>query len=719
MTTTSLALPVCVLMGFARIAAATAPDPQSPSSLEPKRSDVSGRDQVAEEVIVTAQKRQQNLQDVPISLTALTGEELNRGTATGVTDALRSVPGIVTLEDRNGMGASIAVRGVGGGSLFNGSSAPIAYYLDSVPFGLVRTAFVPDSNAYDLERVEVLRGPQGTLYGAAALNGVIRVLTKDVDLDQLDFKTRAMTSNSEFGGWNYRADAAANVPIVEDKLGVRVIAGYQDFSGWIDRAVRRNANDSEVANVRVKLKAQPTESLTIGLSAWISRADYGAPSTGDENRNHSSLIEEPIAADYDVYALNLNYDFGPVSLTSSTSYLEFNSSNTLDYAPFCCANAAQINDLNSEVFSEELLLSSTGDGPWRWSIGGLFRDVKDESVYRLPGLVDDPDTGLPIPLGFDDASKSTAIFGEVTRLLLDGKLELTGGLRHFKDRVKTRDNSAGGTLSGRDTFTYTSPRGVLTWHATDAAMIYASYSKGFRSGVLQTPEITAAGFPSADPDTLANYEIGAKTDLFDRRLTLEVAGYFIDWQNVQQDISVPINGTLYRGIVNGPSASGFGADVSMVFRPMDDLMFGANLSVNDLTMDEDVYTTTRIGNGPPVSALYFRKGDRLLLSPKRTLGGFAQYEFPLTEGGFAGVINISARQTSSISFRSVSGGSSSDEQTIGRASFSLRAPAAWDATLFVDNFTNEQGVTLPYPPVPSWEARPRPRTIGLQIDYRY
>lgn len=670
-----------------------------------------------EEIVVTAQKRTESLVDVPIAISALSGRALDHGTAEGVAEALRAVPGVATVSDRNALGTQVIVRGVAGGGLFSGSGAPIAYYLDSVPFGLVRTAIAPDSTAYDLERVEVLRGPQGTLYGASALNGVVRILTKDVDLDTVELKARGMTSLTRHGGWNYRSDAAVNVPISEGKLALRVTGGYQDFSGWIDRVTERDANDAEAGNVRFKLKAQPTDALTIGLSTWISRADYGAPNTGDADRFHASTVAEPSSVDYDVYAFNVDYDLGLATLSSATSYLEYEAFNILDYGPFCgvfCTGFTQTNTLSSEVLTEELLLNSSHEGPWRWSIGGFFRDVSDESEYVFPGSP---------PGGFDDTSQSLAFFGEVTRGFGDGRFELTGGLRHFRDRVRMRDRAPGSTIADRATFESTTPRVVLTWHTSRDATVYASYSQGFRSGVVQTPEVITVGFPPAKPDKLTNYEIGAKADLLDRKLSVELAGYFIDWKNIQQNLSVPIGNTFYAGIVNGPGASGVGIDFSITARPAEGVSLGVTSSYNDLGFDSDVLTS---------GVTLFNEGERPNQSPELTLSGFAQYELALG-GGYTGTFGASANYTSEVTLRNVINGarivSPSESLLIGGASFTLSAPASWQARLFVDNVTDEQGVALsssfpdPFSTtrsfIPSWDARPRPRTFGLQIDFRY
>src|ERR1700761_1185446 len=174
-----------------------------------------------DEIVVTAQKREQRIQDVPISLSVMGGAELDKSSIQSVSDALGLVPGVAVNVTGQGGETRLTVRGVtASGPLFAGPS-PIGYYLDSVPFGLVRSAVEPDANTYDLNRIEVLRGPQGTLYGASALNGVVRVLTNDANLDRFELNARVIDSYTQNGGNNPRGDLAVNVPLIEGKLAVR------------------------------------------------------------------------------------------------------------------------------------------------------------------------------------------------------------------------------------------------------------------------------------------------------------------------------------------------------------------------------------------------------------------------------------------------------------------------------------------------------------------
>src|ERR1700761_4711122 len=186
-------------------------------SLGATGADAGAEAPVIDEIVVTAQKREQRIQDVPISLSVMGGAELDKSSVQSVSDALSMVPGVAVNVTGQGGETKLTIRGVtASGALFAGPGpSPIGYYLDSVPFGLVRSSVQPDANSYDLNRIEVLRGPQGTLYGASALNGLVRVLTNDADLNEFDFKARASVSSTDSGGGNWREDAAVNLPTLD------------------------------------------------------------------------------------------------------------------------------------------------------------------------------------------------------------------------------------------------------------------------------------------------------------------------------------------------------------------------------------------------------------------------------------------------------------------------------------------------------------------------
>jgi outer membrane receptor protein involved in Fe transport len=354
-----------------------------------------------EEIVVTAQKREERLQDVPIAITVMQGNLLDDSSSVSLFDALSNVPGVAVTGAQNaglqGGGAQLTIRGVTAGAPTLAGTSPIAYYLDGVPFGLVKSAVVPDLAPYDLDRVEVLRGPQGTLYGASAEDGVVRVITNDVDLQNFDIRTRLSGGATESGGGNYRGDLAVNVPIIEGKLAVRAVVGEESLSGWIDSPVRNKVNDERLETLRLKVNAQPTDELSIGLSAWHSSSKYGAPSLSLDNGTITATEPEPTDIKFNMYGLRIGYDFHSFSLSSMSGYIDYDSDNYFDISPVGPLIGVTFpegpnfpplehNVLNSKVFSEEINLASKQLDAWRWTAGLSYRDAKDQLLQQYLGV---------------------------------------------------------------------------------------------------------------------------------------------------------------------------------------------------------------------------------------------------------------------------------------------------------------------------------------------
>jgi iron complex outermembrane recepter protein len=677
-----------------------------------------------EEVIVTAQKRAERLEDVPISISVLSGADLDTSRADGITEALNRVPGVAGTVNFQSGNTQLTVRGVtAAGATFFGSN-PIGYYLDTVPFTLVKSAIVPDSNAYDLQRVEVLRGPQGTLYGASALNGVVRVLTRDANLDRFEFKGRSSASSTADGGENFRGDVAINVPIVDGKFAARAVIGYQDLSGWIDKPGDKDANSQKIANYRLKLNARPTDELSIGLMAWRSRNDTDAPATSADGEFSTAVLPEPYSTDFDAYGLKIGYDFPAFSISSSTSYLDYENPAHVDFpaAPDFHIDAA--TEFAATVFSQEVNLSSTGTGVWQWTLGGFYRDGKDQYPQTLSF------NGAPLSptYGWHDQSESSAIFGQLTRSFADGRYELTGGLRYFEDTVTSSEGPVGApaVLNTRKKFDATTPRVALTWHPSKEASVYASYAEGFRSGFDQF-NFFKETFDAAPikPDTLKNYEIGLKGRSADRRFDYEAAVFYIDWKDVQQALTtVTPDGVPHAGNTNGGGASGVGFELAASIRPVERLELGINGSWNDLTADDPV--NARVFSVPLndfQDVTLFEPGERLSNSPEYTVGVFGDYGFPLGGRGLEGHFSVSGNYTSEQEYRSLLPNlykTVGDSMLICRAAFALQAGERWTATFYAENLNDERGTPIRGPVgVPDFSARVRPRTLGLQVEYHF
>jgi iron complex outermembrane receptor protein len=696
---------------------------QSPvggSSTQPSTAAISQSDSTTlSEIVVTAQKREEKLKDVPISMSVLSGNALDQPTAQNMAEVLGRVAGVTMTTTDFGGESQITMRGAStSGQNWVGSNTT-AFYVDGVPFGLVRRAFAPDMDLYDLNRVEVLRGPQGTLYGANALSGVVRVLTNDADLDNFGFKVRTTESSTDgAGNLNYGGDMAVNVPIVDGKLAARLVVSYSDQSGWIDSPDKKNVNDADLRSYRLKVAAKPIDDLTLNLTAWSTRNDYGGRNVSNDANQYYSTVPEPVSQDYDVYSLDGVYSLPGVSISSTSSYFGYKNESDLGDYGYSLSTGQR-----SHVFTEELLIRSTNPGPWRWSVGGFFRDDTDNTIQALPQL-------LPVPEAWTDTSKSEAIFGEISRRFLADRLELTVGLRGFHDLVGMREDldffQNGSLISREESFHKTTPRVVLTGFPSQDLTVYVSYSEGYRSGFPQLFTIysVAPEFPDVKPDTLKNYEIGAKGDLWNRLVSFDAALYFMDWRNAQQADSVEYNGVCcFTAPINAPSASGLGVDMSLTVRPIERLEVGVDLSENNLSFNSDVVAGAN-------NVVLFSRGERLNFSPQWTAGAFADYVIPLGAGGYNGRLSTSANYVSqqhSVTLNTTQTANTvlpGDPMFLARASFAIEAPTHWNAILFVNNLTNSDRRVIEddisYGNGQTDEAlRVRPRTIGLQVEYKY
>jgi iron complex outermembrane receptor protein len=674
---------------------------------------------LGESVVVTAQRLAQRQQDVPISMSVLRGQELDSSTAEGITDALRGVPGVAPNIAVFGGSSNVSIRGAAAaGPAFFGSG-PVSYYIDTVPFGLVRSALLPDANAYDLERVEVLRGPQGTLYGANAQNGVVRILTKDPDLSAFDFKLRSSLSTTAYGGESARVDSAVNLPLIKDKLAVRATLGSENLGGWIDRPDEVDANDSKRLNIRAKLNARPTKRLSIGLQTWVSRIKNGAPNYSPDNRQMPFADNEQSEQRFNLYGAKVGYDLGGYTVQSSTSFIDYGNDFSFWVPPSTLLNTF----LGSDVFTQEVNVASHGAGPWRWTSGAVYRDAEDLLQQR---------TTPTIPGGTRDRSQSYAVFGDVTRRLVRA-LEVSVGLRYFNDRVTQTERGDPAdtsivTYRKGSEFDKVSPKIALTWLPNLNFTAYTTYSEGFRSGFNQSSGVArvAPNFPPLRPDNLKNYEVGAKGILLER-LQFDLALYYIKWLDVQQPLTVPdldnpTSVTNYVAVnINGVSASGPGIDFGATWEPKPGLTFGTSLGWNDLTQDEDVVAFT---SAAPNGVVIFPKGSRLNLSPETTVSGSTGYAFDIGHGGYRMRMSASLSYVASQFYNRLVGAAvdvtPGQSLMIGRISAAIDSPEHWSATFFVDNLNNEQNsVFLHWTGVAERNLRARPRTVGVQFEYGF
>lgn len=658
-----------------------------------------------EEVVVTAQRRQESLRETPISIAVLSGQKLDASTSNGLAAELNLIPGVAINKYGQAEGVQVVIRGVATAALFSGSSN-VSYYVDGAPFGMIRQGIAPDLTPYDLERVEVLRGPQGTLYGAGAMAGAVNILTHDPDLDAFDLKMRTLLSSTEGGGLNYGGDVAINIPILPGRLGIRAVVSEHEDAGWIDAPVygEEDRNDTRRSTYRLRIGAQPTDELTLDFSTWLSRSRSDAPALSRDNQQNRATFDEPIDVEYDHNVFTVGYDFQSFSLTSVTSYLDYQLESILDLTATnipAFAGKPLTTNFYSQALAQEINLTSTTDGPWSWTAGVFYRD-NEEKLISITPVTDN---------NYDYTSESYAVFGELTRSFSDDRLRFTVGLRYFDDAVTFNEtkpfdfNTARPLVTGEDSFEQLTGRAVLTWIPTDELTMYASYAQGYRSGLI--PDALAqlnfqGTAPSADPDSLDSYEIGAKGSAWNGRLHFDTAVYYIDWQNYRSSVPVVFNGLNLGYLGNYGQASGFGAEGALSVEVYEGLTFGVNVGWSGVELDS--YNT--------------RPDD----APEWTAGTSIDYSFPLGGNELQGVFSASANYQSEkkTAVGGATGNTFTDPYFFARASFTVNGPDHWSLSLFADNITDEYStLLLNQPSRPDWDVRQRPRTIGLSLSYRY
>ena len=449
------------------------------------------------EIVVTAQKRAEALSTVPAAIQAFRGETLEQRGTNQLTQLVDFIPGASVVSASAPGFETIQIRGISSGTV---GDATVGYYVDDVAFGVPNLQLTPPSRLFDLERTEVLRGPQGTLYGTGAMGGLIRLVTAAPDLKKIVVKGRGELSFTDGGGTNYNFDGVLSVPIVTDKVALRVTGGYEKLSGFArvaDRPAAKNVNDTESYSIRAKLLVKPTDDLDITLSAWriSNHQNYGNNLLSvNPAVEPSSFGTNPFVRTVaNIYSGLINYDLGPVSLQSATSYVDHELKLDIT-ANTGGLGVRAVDDFKTHSFNEEVRLVSNGTGPLKYVVGAIYTDARILSNFDVTVVVP---LAPPLILPFQSTrnapltTKSYAVYGEASYELFDGKLIPLVGLRYYNDKrgASGFTSIAGGAATfdkGSAKFDSVSPRFNLTFKPGDGALIYGNIAKGFRSGTIQT-----------------------------------------------------------------------------------------------------------------------------------------------------------------------------------------------------------------------------------------
>jgi len=558
------------------------------------------------EVVVTANKRAEKLKDVAQEVTSLSGNALDLQQAAHFEDYVTLVPGFNLVSAQDGQ-SRLVLDGVNTG----GDSATVATYVDETPYGSATGlanggVLAPDLDTFDVNRVEVLRGPQGTLYGASSLGGVLKFITNAPDPSHFSAKVEVDGENTDHGGDGGSVKAMVNVPL-GDKIAIRASGFYTEDGGYIDDPLRgaKNINDTKFDGGRFGIYLHPTEKLTIRLTAAAQNINSDGDSVEDLNPTtlqplygqltQSRLFAQPNDITYRIYNGTADYDFGFADLLSSTSYGTLHQSTDEDATTLLGGIPAGIEqELEQQKFTQEVRLTSKPQ-QLEWLVGGFFTRERNELNQDL-GEVDPAHPpqfaldGLEL-VALDSVYSEYAAFGNLDYHFTD-RFDLSVGGRYSHNEQSAGQVTSGLLIGPAFNSPGSSSEGVFTfavapkYKINDDVTVYARVSKGYRPG---GPNVLSPGAPATVPrsflsDSLIDYQAGVKADLLDKTVSVDASVFYIDWSRIQLLADVAGFGVN----VNGGKARSDGVEGTVTYVPLRGLNLSANVAYTDATLRSDI-----------------------------------------------------------------------------------------------------------------------------------
>ena len=694
-------------------------------------------------VVVTANKRKERLQDVPMAVSATSGDQLQRQSAFSFADYATQIPGLNVISTGAGQ-TQLVLRGITSGS--GQANASVGTYIDDTPYGSstvysAGSVLSPDIDPDDLQRVEVLRGPQGTLYGSNTLGGLVKFVSTPPDSTQFSGRVEAGGSSVSGGGTGYDTHVTVNLPLIQNTLALRVNAYDRQDPGYIDNVFtgQKNLDGDTVSGGRAQLLWTPTQTFSLNFSALAQNLTSSSLANAGTDVDPVTLkpiygdLEQSRAADtgmfdvrYRLYSLDLNDDFGWAKLVSTSSYStlakDSNTDSTAAYAPILNpalgltgVGYSILNPITLGKFTQELRLQSPQDQTLEWRVGVFY--AREHSSNDQDILSFDASTGAPVALPtLGELSVGPAIFrewagfGDVT-WHATSQFSVLLGARYSNDQTSFTQTGSG-LLVGSSDFTIRqsdSPTTFLvnpSYKFTDDLMAYARIASGFRPGGPNVGVPPGLGAPvTFGPDRLVSYELGLKSLMLDNHMTVNVDAFYINWSQIQ--LTSFAGGFSFLG--NGGKATSQGLEGSWQYSPVHGLMLSANAAWTDAQLAADT---------PP--GLFGYKGDALPYVPKWNANLGADYDFPLGSGwsGFVGG-NYRFIGDRASDFAVVPG----PRPTVpSYYEIDLRAGvnyANWSFKAYVKNVTNQRGINAVEPETtnplgsPFSAAYVMPRTVGV------
>lgn len=661
-----------------------------------------------QDIVVTAQKSgAQTLQKVPLAIQAFSGEDLKERNVNNVADLISNIPGAFESQRQSVASRSYSIRGAGAGAA-NGDS-PIGYYVDDVPFVVTNFGIAPPIRFLDIDRVEVLRGPQGTLYGQGSAGGVFIFHTRDPDLNKIEGAVEAEGSSTKGAhGLNYGIAGVISVPIIKDVLAIRVSGGHSYNPGWADEYYgpfdgtpdRKGVNVVRNDDIRAVALLKPADNLMVRAQYWHFRPRQqflGGLQSVDPPYYENTAAQPSFGnGNFKLYSLSATWDLKAFSITSATSQLEGNFGINVPISPA----GSFSSQFFPKMFSQEVRVNSNSTGPFHWLIGGSYQDGKGPQANQLeiPPFVS-------INADNNTLTKNYAIFGEVSYDLFDGKLVPLGGLRYYHDKRTFEDS----------TTTNSNIRNVTTWRAnlsylpTDSLTAFISASTGFRAGIVQSQVqadlLGQIGIPAGTqtkPERSKNYEVGVKWRTLDRALSIGLNGYITKYQDLLTP--TPTLNASVSGFSNFGDGTTKGVDIDVHWRtPLKGLTLGAVANFNKGEYD-------RVDPIVQAALPYLQKGSRLVNTIQQNSRLDAAYTHDISadvEGFFNVAWSHTGNRLQSLNLKA-------DAYSVFTATIGART-GPYELVLFGDNLSNAKRPTIILNNNPNAGARPTPRTIGLRF----
>ncbi len=695
-----------------------------------------------EEVIVTAQRRSEAARDVPASLSVLNGEKLSRQGAQSLNDVAARVPGLV-LASLGGAGQQqVTLRGV---TVGQDATPTVGIYIDDVPFGATgqnggSVDLALGLGSFDLQRIEVLRGPQGTLYGASAMGGALKYVLNPPSFAGSGGEIQTEASGTSGGGFNYGLRAAANLVVVPDRLALHGSLVRNHDDGVVDNIAtgERNVDASDTTTGRLSFLFAATDRLNLRGTVLVqnldrngtSFVDYdlttGKPSLGDLQQ--SRILPEPFKNRFRLYSLGADYDFGFATLSTTVAYQSDATTFSQDFSqPFVTLLGSFLDSLGSPIdavglngtygtdkTTAEVRLASHPGGKLDWLAGAFYTYENSENFQQLQGY----ENQVPIDQNIGafrlpDTFREEAVFADAT-YHFTARLEGTVGARlSHNDQIFTQigmgliASSNPGSASSDTSETYLA---TVKYKLDDDGMVYARAASGYRPGgpnLVATDPVTGqpVGKSTFGPDSLWNYEVGAKLRPLPW-LTADITVFDIDWRNIQ--LFTSLNGLSV--LANGGAATSKGLEFAFVARPVPHWTFSGSAA----------YTDARLAEAAP--AVSGAAGERLPNVPRVSSTLSVDYDHPLEDG-----MAMHAGAT----WRYVGARTASYDASLSYPQYVLPAYGAVDITLgissksvdidlYAKNLFDSRGQTSAYEEAtivggPAWVSLIQPRTVGVVI----